>query len=67
MGLIWMLLLLVLVLSAMWYVRRFRQAGTAAYWPWLDGRRGDRAQQTYVAEEEIEREASQPKDRDLAP
>lgn len=67
MGLIWMLLLLLIVLSAMWYVRRFRQAGTAFYWPWLDDRRGDRAQQLYIAEEEIEREGSEPKDRDLAP
>lgn len=67
MGIIELLVLLVVVLAAMWYVRRFRRAGTALYWPWLDVRRGDRTQQTYIAEEEIEREARAPRDRDLAP
>jgi hypothetical protein len=67
MGVIELLALLVVILAAMWYVRRFRRAGTAFYWPWLDPRRGDRMQQTYLAEEEIERGAREPRDRDLAP
>lgn len=67
MGLIELLALLAIVLTAMWYARRFRRAGTAFYWPWLDSRRGDRIQQTYIAEEEIEREAGEPRDQDLAP
>ena len=66
MDLVWVVLLLVIVLAAMWYVRRFRRAGTAFYWPWFDSSRGDRQQQAYIAEEEIKRNAS-PRDRDIAP
>ena len=63
-----MLILLAIVLSAMWYVRKFRRAASAFYWPWFDGSRGDRQQQAYIAEEEIKRGASsRPGDRDLAP
>jgi uncharacterized protein HemY len=66
MDIVWSLLLLVLVLVSLWYVRRFRRAGTAFYWPWFDSRRGVRAQQAYIAEEEIKRTSSA-RDRDLAP
>lgn len=66
MDLAWSLVLLVIVLGALWWVRRFRRAGTAFYWPWFDSRRGDRSQQAYIAEEEIKR-ASSARDRDLAP
>jgi hypothetical protein len=41
---LWSLILLIIVLSALWYVRKRRRAGTAFYWPWFDSGRADRTQ-----------------------
>lgn len=67
MNMLWVLIAAaVIVLLALSYLRA-RQVGSGLfYWPWMSSTRGDRALQTYVAEEEIKRTAS-PKDRDLAP
>ena len=65
---LWDLLLLAIVLAALWYARRFRSTkGGALYWPWWDSRRGDRAQQAFLVEEEMRRSAESARDRDLAP
>ena len=67
MNIIWLYVgIAVIVLLALAYLRS-RQSGSGLfYWPWMTQTRGDRTLQTYVAEEEIKRTASQ-RDRDLAP
>jgi hypothetical protein len=44
-----------------------RAGRTISFWPWVDTTGGDRRLDTYVAEEEVKRAASQQRDRDLAP
>jgi hypothetical protein len=61
------LAVLAVVLAWMKHIARFRRAGDAYYWPWLDVRRGDRAQQAYVAEMEMPRIQERDRPRDLAP
>ncbi len=61
------LLLLVVILVATRYALGFRRARGELYWPWLDNTRGDRAQQTYIAEEEIRRETEDRERPDVAP
>lgn len=67
MDLLWALGLLAIVLASLWLLRPFRRSGGSFYWPWLDGGRGDRAQQEHIAEEEMRRSASEERDRDPAP
>lgn len=66
MSILWALLLLVIVLAAMAYVRKYRRAGTSFFWPWLDPDRRD-PQLRYIAEEEIKRLSEEAPERDLAP
>lgn len=62
------LVLLGVLLLALWYARSFRRRSLPLFfWPWLDSRRGDRAQQAYVIEEEIRRTSERREDRDIAP
>lgn len=67
MDLLWLLILVAVVVGAILWLRPFRHGMTAFFWPWYDGGRGDRAQQAFIAEEEIRRSSSESRDRDLAP
>ena len=67
MDLVWLLILIAVVVVSIVVLRPFRHSVTAFFWPWYDGGRGDRAQEAYIAEEEIKRSQDQSRDRDLAP
>ena len=67
MDILWVLLgFAVAVLVASVVLSRSRSDRAMSFWPWVDTSRGDRRLETYVAEEEIKRTASE-RDRDLAP
>jgi hypothetical protein len=67
MDLVWLVILIVVIVAATLLARPFRHGSTAFFWPWYDSGRGDRAQEAYIAEEEIERTSSEKRDHDLAP
>ncbi|OLC57585.1 MAG: hypothetical protein AUH85_03030 [Chloroflexi bacterium 13_1_40CM_4_68_4] len=66
MGWLVLVVFLVVAVAAFWYARKFGSAGPR-YLPWWDGRRGDLAQQRYLAEREMQRENEEQGPRDLAP
>lgn len=65
--LLWLLVLVVVVIAAIWLLRPFRHGSAAFFWPWYDSGRGDRAQEAYIAEQEMKRSLEEPRDRDPAP
>lgn len=67
MDLLWLLILVAVIVVSIVLLRPFRNGSTAFFWPWYDSGRGDRAQEAYIAEEEMKRSLDEPRDRDPAP
>jgi hypothetical protein len=68
MDLVWLVILVAVIVAVTLLTRPFRHGSTAFFWPWYDNGRGDRAQEAYIAEEEMRRSTStEPRDPDLAP
>lgn len=68
MDILWVLLGFALaVLVSVIVLSRTRTRRIVSFWPWVNTTAGDRRLDTYVAEEEVKRAASQQRDRDLAP